>query len=67
MIRRLWNKDMLGVLTLGVSLIGIGFVIGSSLTSRDEWNRMQYYSMMEQELTNECVKQYNDYVLEMQD
>tara|TARA_R100001443_G_scaffold4930_2_gene13587 strand:+ start:1083 stop:1289 length:207 start_codon:yes stop_codon:yes gene_type:complete len=68
MIKLQIAKDMLGELTLGVSLIGIGFVIGSSLTSREEWRIMEYESMVEQELTNECVQQWNELnMIKMQD
>ena len=66
MIKELWNKDMFGFLTLCVSLIGIGFVVGSTLTSRDEFRIMEYQAMIDQQSTNECIRQYNEYVLEMQ-
>ena len=68
MIRRLWNKDMLGVLTLGVSLIGIGFVFGNSISARDESRIMEYNSNLEQKDTHECIQQWNELnMIKMQD
>lgn len=66
MLKELWNKDMLGVLTFSIILFGTGFVIGNNISATEEWNKMRYMSEMEQSITDECIRQYNEYALEMQ-